>query len=65
MSKRMDRSSRLTVVDKSISLRTKVLPARTALDAWLSEPIKERSSLFLQNFLVRHDARSDFKWLSL
>lgn len=63
MSERADaprRTKRLrcfTVVDKSISLRRNDRPARTALHAWLNEPIKDKSSLFLHAFLPRHAAK--------
>lgn len=46
-----------TVVDKSISLCRNDGPAHTALHAWLNEPIRDKSSLFLHAFLPHHDAK--------
>ena len=55
----------LGTVERSISLRKNDLPALTTLQACERSPIKERSSLFLQLWRVRHEPTASFRRISL
>ena len=57
---RTNRCRGFTVVERSMSRRRNYRPARTALHAWLREPMRASSSLFLHTFLPRHASNEAF-----